>query len=200
MERYLVVLKSFKRMPAGLEQAYRDNVERMTVCKNQIIQHPGAVTDAIYFIEKGAYRLYEDREGNNFTYGFRIEDDFILALKELNPDPRYVDGIQSLEDGVLWRIPGSLIADLQNESMHFQFHYRIIMSRDAVHSRQSMRCSVRDGGSDNYRSLSKYSPRLLQRIPIPYLAEFTGIPENLFRHLHSSSINLNLSTKRRRKR
>jgi len=201
MERYLVLLKSFKRMPTELEQTYRENVRCMTVRKHQIIQQPGVITDAIYFIEKGLFRLYYDRNGKTFTSGFRIEDDFIVAVEELNPDPQYADGIEALEDGILWCIPGSLIKDLNNDrSIQFQLQYTAIVTKECLLTRHAARCSVRDGGSENYQALCKYTPRLLQRVPVSYLAEFTGMPENIFHHLHSSNINLHLSMKRRRKR
>ena len=187
-------------MPTELEQAYRNNVRCMTVRQHQIIQQPGAITDCIYFIEKGLFRLYDDRGGKRLTWGFRMEDDFIMALEELRPDQEIVDGIEALEDGVLWCIPGGLVEDLKERSPQFRFHYIAIFGKECIHARRAAHCYGRRGRSNNYQALCQFVPRLLDRVPIPYLAEFTDIPERVFRHLHSSSICLLLSTKRRRKR
>jgi hypothetical protein len=57
MERYMMLLKSYKRMPLELEQTLRENVHPLTVCKHDIFQPIGTITDYLYFVEKGLFRL-----------------------------------------------------------------------------------------------------------------------------------------------
>jgi hypothetical protein len=45
MERYLMLLKSYKRMPLELEQILRENVRPLPVRKHDIIQPVGTITD-----------------------------------------------------------------------------------------------------------------------------------------------------------
>ena len=72
MERYMVLLKSFKRMPIELEQTLRSNFQPMEVRKGEIIQQEDTLTDKLYFVEKGLIRLFVTRwDGQQVSMRFR---------------------------------------------------------------------------------------------------------------------------------
>jgi CRP-like cAMP-binding protein len=201
MERYMMILKSYKRMPLELEQILRENVQPLTVRKHDIVQPIGAVNDYLYFVEKGLFHLFDDRDGKQVTLRFKTEDQFIISLKEIFPDANEQGvGIEALEEGLLWLFPGNLVSDLKFKYHQFGSQYDTIMTKDLVSLDQAMRCSNPKGGASNYHRLRASMPELLDRVPIPYLANFTEIPEHVFRHLHSAKINLNVSIVRRRGR
>jgi CRP-like cAMP-binding protein len=200
MERYLIVLKSYKRMPLELEQIFRENVRPLTVLKHDIIQSVGTLTDYLYFVEKGLFRLFVDWNSTPATLRFKREDEFIISLNELDDRKLPASGIEALEDGRLWLFPGPLVSRLKYEYHQFTLQFMTIVVKDLLAAEEGINCSDPAGGSDNYDRLREYSPELLDRVPIPYLAEYTNIPENVFRHLHSRKIKLNVSTRRRRKR
>ena len=200
MERYMMLLKSYKRMPLELEEILRENVQALTVRKHDIIQPTGTVTDCLYFVEKGLFHLYVKRwDGKQHTLRFKKEDEFIISLSELFPDGKiHATGIEALEDGILWTFPGPLVSSLKEKFPQFRFQFSIIITKDWIRIEEAGRCNHPMGGSDNYDRLCQYAPELLDRVPIPYLANYTNMPENIFRHLHSTKIKLNVSTTRRR--
>jgi hypothetical protein len=200
MERYMLLLKSYKRMPLELEQILRENVQPLTVRKHDIIQPVGTVSDYLYFVEKGLFHIFLEKDGKQLTLRFKTEDEFIISLKELFPhEKEQGDGIEALEDGLLWLFPGSLVSDLKSKYHQFGNQYGTIITKDWISIEEAGRCSRGTGGSDNYDRLCESSPELLDRVPIPYLANYTNIPEHVFRHLHSSKLKLNVSTVRRRR-
>ena len=74
MERYMMLLKSYKRMPLELEQILRENVLPLPVRKHDIVQPAGTITDQLYFVEKGLFHLYVNRwDGNVLTLRFKTE-------------------------------------------------------------------------------------------------------------------------------
>jgi signal-transduction protein with cAMP-binding, CBS, and nucleotidyltransferase domain len=201
MERYLMILKSYKRMPPALEQILRENIHPLPVRKHDIIQPYGTITDNLYFIEKGLFHLFIEKDGRQITLRFKTEDEFIVSLEELFHQAKVKGtGIEALEDGLLWRFPGSLVSELKEKYHQFGLQFSTILTKDWISMEQARDCSSEDGGSDNYDQLRASFPELLDRVPISYLAKFTEIPEHIFRHLHSSKIKLNASTARRRKR
>lgn len=201
MERYLMLLKSYKRMPIELEQILRENVQPLTVRKHDIIQPVGTLTDYLYFVEKGLFHLFLKKDGKQVTLRFKREDEFINSLKEVFGNAReHGDGIEALEDGLLWLFPGSLVSDLKFKSHEFVMQYNAILTNDWISIEKARRCSRQPGGSYNYDRLCETSPELLDRMPIRYLANYTNISERVFRHLHSTRLKLNVSTTRRRKR
>jgi CRP/FNR family transcriptional regulator, anaerobic regulatory protein len=195
MERYMMLLKSYKRMTPELEQTLRENVHPLIVRKHDIIQPVGTVADQLYFVEKGLIHLYLDSKGKQVTLRFKTEDQFIISLKQLFPDEKaHGTGIEALEDSILWTFPGHLVSSLKEKFDRFRFQFGIIIMKDWVSIEEAGRCSHRPAGSHNYDQLCKYSPELLDRVPISYLANYTNLPEKKFRHLHSTKIELNIST------
>jgi hypothetical protein len=195
MERYLIVLKSYKRMPIELEQILRANIHPTTVRKHEMIQPVGTVSDHIYFIEKGLFRMFYPWDGKQNTFRFKKEDQFIISLKQRMPD---VIGIEALEDSILWCFPGSLVHELRSKFHQFAFQYSVMLYKDRSYPEDAV--TRPDRGALNYYTLCKLFPDLLSRVPIPYLASYTKIPESVFRHLHSRKIRLNFLTTRRYRR
>jgi hypothetical protein len=105
-----------------------------------------------------------------------------------------------LEDGLLWLFPGSLVSDLKFKYREFGTQFDAILMKDCISIQEAGRCSRESEGSENYDRLCATAPELLDRVPIPYLADYTNIPEKVFRHLHSTKFKLNVSTTRRRRR
>lgn len=201
MERYMVVLKSYKRMPKELENALLEKVYPISFCKGDIIQEAGTVSDKVYFVERGLLRLYLLNEhGKEITLRFKKEDEFIICLKTDCSEPEYLgDGIEALEDGTLWCFSGELMEDLKQKFSQFLMHHISIASSDIVAIQKSARYSRRGDSAGNFDRLCKYSPSLLDRVPMKYLAEYTYIPEHILRHLHSTKKKLGLSLVRRRR-
>jgi Cyclic nucleotide-binding domain len=201
MERYMMLLKSFKRMPFELEQILRENVRPLTVRKHDIIASYGTVTDNLYFVQKGLFRLFVDKQGTLATLRFKREDEFIISLSEFSANRKLPGaGIEALEDGLLWLLPGALVSRLKSEYHEFRLQLTAIIVKDWISVEDSMYFSHPNGGSANYDRLRESSPDLLDRVPIHYLADYTNIPEKVFRHLHSTKFKLKVSTARRRRR
>jgi len=201
MERYMMILKSYKRMPIELERTLRENVQPLAVRKHDIIQLVGTSSDYLYFIEKGLFHIFGDKDGQKITLRFKREDEFIISLTNLpGGSALQGDGIEALEDGTLWLFPGNLIPQLIEKYPAFVIQFGTIITKDLISVIHARYCSNEEGGSGNYDMLRRHSPELLDRVPIPYLANYTNIPEKVFRHLHSSKIKLKVSTVRRRPR
>jgi hypothetical protein len=200
MERYMMLLKSYKRMPLELEKILRENVQPLTVRKGDVIQPIGTITDNLYFVEKGLFHLFLEKNGEQVTLRFKMEDEFIVSLKEVFQDEKvHGDGIEALEDGLMWLFPGNLVSDLKFKYHEFGMQYNSILTKDWMSIARSGRYSRPTEGSDTYDHLCATSPELLDRVPISYLANYTNTPEHIFRHLHSTKIKLNVLTTRRRR-
>jgi hypothetical protein len=199
MERYMILLKSFKRMPFEMETIIRESVYPISVRKHEIIQSPDSVNDNLYFVEKGLFHLYLPCKSRKTTFYFIKEDQFIITLRSLYSDS---DGtaIEALEDSLLWCFPGSFVADLKKRFPQFAIQLNGILWKDWEAMRHATRCSRPDGGSSNYHNLLQYSPELLDRVPTKHLSNFTHMPEKILIHLHTSKIKLLLSYSRRRRK
>jgi hypothetical protein len=188
-------------MPLELEQTLRENVYPIAVRKHEIIQPKGALTDNLYFVEKGLFHLFLEKSGKQITLRFKTEDEFVICLRQVFRNKQNLSpGIEALEDGILWVFPGTLVSELTIKYSQFVSQFIVILAKDWIKIDEAGECSRPGGGTANYDQLCTTSPQLLDRVPIPYLANYTNLPEHIFRHLHSTKIKLTVPTNRRRNR
>jgi CRP-like cAMP-binding protein len=200
MERYMMILKSIKRMNPELEQALRANVYPVHLRKDEVLQSPGTLNNNLYFIEKGLFHYFGYQQSHKMTLAFRWEDQFIITLKEVYGDKTGpCDGIEALEDSTVWCIAGDLSEELIEKYPRFCFQFREILDRELVAVRNVYRCSHPAGGLENLKNLRSRFPLLAHRVPLHYLANLTSIPEKKLKHLLDSRIELHTDLKRRRR-
>src|SRR5258707_3809909 len=195
MERFLVVLKSYKRMDIELENILRQNAKPIHVRKHDILKSPSQIDDNLYFVEKGLLRLYSQDKDRLETLRFKKEDEFIISM--LHPDGSSLceeTGIEALEDSLLWCFPGAFVNELQLKFHTFSRQFMAILLKEYESLSIARRSSRPNGGAHNYQQLCELSPELLQRVPLPYLSNYTSIPESVLQHLHSSKKKLLMST------
>src|SRR6186713_1954818 len=198
MEQYMKILKSYKRMPIELERKYRENVKLLEVRKSDILQKIGTISDHIYFIEKGVIRGFGYKERKQQTYWLRKENDFILSLKKLFPEPLEIPiCIEALEDSILWDFPASLVNELENEFAAFNTQFMTMMLKDMEKRKSEFRALQKNSPAEMYNYVRQHAPGLIGRVPAKYLASYMNTTVSVFNHLHKSHISLNLSSKRR---
>jgi hypothetical protein len=136
----------------------------------------------LYFIEKGLLRRFVVREDRRISLQFHLEDEFIITLKGRGgKESRTGFGIEALEDSLLWCIPGKIVEDLRGNHLRFMIQLNEIFVRGLMGINYGEICSNAKGSSDNFKNLCQHFPRWLTRVPIEYLADFTNIPEKVFR-------------------
>jgi|GEM_PF-2122930 len=200
MERYMMILKSIRRMNPELEQALLENVYPITVPKQAVLHARPGINDNIYFIEKGLFHYYYLKSGTQVSIEFRCEDQFIHLLESFNGRERDPElHIEALENSTLWCIPGTLVRDLYGKYIRFSIQYLEITTRDYLAGMIAADCSRPGEAASNFKSLCFGFSHLLHRVPLKYLSNFTQIPEKELQHLLESPIKLNTYTKRRRR-
>jgi CRP-like cAMP-binding protein len=199
MERYMMLLKSLKRMNPELEQALRENTYRITLGKNKILQSPTALNDNLYFIEKGLLHIFSLKNRRKITMSFRWEDQFVITLKSVWGSKKSYDGIEALEDPILWCIPGDVVEELLEKHARFNFQITHIAIRETIAIQDAFSCSHPLRGLENLKNLCSRFPQLVSRVPLSYLANLTEIPEKKLKHLLESPIELHTDLKRRRR-
>jgi hypothetical protein len=190
MERYMLILKSIKRMNPELEQTLRKNVYPITVQKNEIFQVPFARLEHLYFIEKGLMRYYINIHGEETTVEFKQEDQFVIGLKNTDAYQTEGLGIEALEESTLWCFPGNMVKELLEKQPRFHTQYYGILNREFSAWGQSVHCRHPGGGASNLDNIRHWFPNLLHRIPLHHLASYTQTPERTLRHLLASPLKL----------
>jgi CRP-like cAMP-binding protein len=182
MERYMKFLDSYEEMPAEMKKLLEDKVQRVVVKKGDIVREANRVADHSYFIEKGLFRLFVDKAGRRLTVRFKKEDDFISSLKRtFTHEAKMRKGIEALEDGILWAIPDSVSNYLYDNFEPFRTQWLGLFLEEWSEMNNSYECHRPNSGPKNFDNLLRKFPYLVERVPIPYLADYTRLTEKTVR-------------------
>ncbi|MDR2273568.1 MAG: Crp/Fnr family transcriptional regulator [Sphingobacterium sp.] len=150
--------------------------------KGEYFLREGAVCRYVGFIIRGMMRYYINADGEDKTYGFGKELDFVCNNESFIPQKPSVQRIQALENCKL------LVISYDNLQLFYQGikngerFGRIIIEQVFIQTLQGLNSFYTDSPELRYEKFIKDYPDLLQRIPQYYIASFVGVkPQSLSR-------------------
>ncbi len=150
--------------------------------KGEYFLREGAVCRYVGFIIRGIMRYYINADGEDKTYGFGKELDFVCNNESFIPQKPSVQRIQALENCKL------LVISYDNLQLFYQGikngerFGRIIIEQVFIQTLQGLNSFYTDSPELRYEKFIKDYPDLLQRIPQYYIASFVGVkPQSLSR-------------------
>jgi CRP-like cAMP-binding protein len=150
--------------------------------KNDLFLAEGQVCKHVGFISKGLVRYYINHNGEDKTYAFAQEGNFICNNESFIPQTPSTKIIQALEDCEIMQIS---FADLQifykfiNEGERFG---RLVIEQVFIQTLQDLSSFYTDTPENRYGKFIKQHPDLQQRIPQYYIASYVGVkPQSLSR-------------------
>lgn len=150
--------------------------------KGELFLRDGAVCDKLGFVCKGIFRYYIDQDGEDKTYNFAGEGDFICnyesLIKQL-PSPKNIQAIESCEVFVISKKDLERFYAEVREGNRFG---RMHMENVYAETIRQLISHYTELPKDRYlRFLQNYSG-LSQRIPQYYIASYIGVkPQSLSR-------------------
>lgn len=159
-------------------------VSTIKVEKGNIILNEGQISDKIYFVISGIYRVYKLEDGKEITSYFNYEyrNQFIAAFVSLLTQQPSIEIVECIDSGEILSINYSDWKELYENSNQIntfgrimaEFNYVLAVSRiESLQYRQA---------KDRYLSFINLYPNLLNMIPHHYIASYIGVtPESLSR-------------------
>lgn len=160
---------------------FSSKLEKVKVKKNYVLLRKGQVENYLTFISEGTVRLFIPGE-YEITFGFVFENEFVTAYDSfLTHDPSEYQ-IETLSDSLMFRISnqdlqevydcittGNLIGRKMAESMFL------------IKSKRELSLLGKTA-EERYLDLFTDRPKLLQHIPLKYIASYVGVtPQALSR-------------------
>lgn len=145
--------------------------------KNSILLKPDTICEHIYFIEKGAARIFYHKEHKDITDGFKGEKTLlasIVSFIQQKPDKR---GIELLEDSVLWKLSYKDLEDLTRTFPDLQYLYRMIMSSLLISTQNRIDKMLFQTAEERYLDFVKSYPRANELLTLGMVASFLGITQ-----------------------
>lgn len=134
------------------------------------------------FIETGSVRMYMPKEGNDLTFGFCFENQFVCAYDSfLNQSPSYYR-VEALSDIQLWRISYSQLQEVYQLTKIGNTIGRLIGENLFLIKSEREHSLLNKSAEERYLDLFTRRPNLIREVPQKYIASYIGVtPQALSR-------------------
>ena len=163
-------------------QTIRSYFKSKTLKRREILHDCNVVCDNYYFIESGAIRYYQMKDGEEVTGGFFFEGSGYTDLNSFLTNSCSNQTAQAIEYSTLLFISKLDLEKLYQEVPKFERIARILAEEAFLDLRNKIDSFILQDAKERYLSILTNRPELIRRIPQHYVASYLGIkPQSLSR-------------------
>lgn len=175
MQQLLNYIKSIHPLPAEALEALFSISSEVAFKKNTDVQPIGHTCRTVYFIKKGALRIYYLKDGVDVTESFEFENAIVARAESLFSGKPSKKAIQALEDTALIAINAPALFKLYDDYPSLERLFRKIFEDAYVKTVVRLESLQFHTAEERYQNLLKDHPYILQRVPLKYIASYLGI-------------------------
>ncbi|SDQ64704.1 cAMP-binding domain of CRP or a regulatory subunit of cAMP-dependent protein kinases [Chryseobacterium soldanellicola] len=143
--------------------------------EGQVCKHAG-------FITKGLMRYYINHDGEEQTYDFAQENDFICNYESFIPKIPSTKIIQALEDCEILQISYDDLQTMYTALQQGERLGRLVIEQVFIHTLLGLSSFYTDTPELRYKEFVKKHPQLQQRLSQYHIASYVGVkPQSLSR-------------------
>src|SRR5882757_5862057 len=153
--------------------------------KKEIFQPAGKKCKTVGFILKGCFRWVKNYNGEERTFDFAVEDEFVTDYYSiLTQKPCEVD-IIAVERSTMACVDAAKLLALFDSSFSWQKAGRYLAEYAACYTMERLLASYYESPPTRYQRLMKDSPELFLRIPHHILANYLGMTKETLSRLRN---------------
>lgn len=149
--------------------------ERKKYAKGDLVLGEGDVCDFIAFIERGLFRFYHLKDGNEKVTAFWFEGDFLSNYRSFLSGQGSNHFIETMADGVVWKLRRYQLERLYEQYPNLDRLGRFMAEQLYVMVAGRLDSFLHDTPEERYRALLQKGSRLIQDIPQYMLASYLGV-------------------------
>jgi CRP-like cAMP-binding protein len=156
--------------------------KKKEIKKGDFFLADGQVCKCVGFIVKGLIRYYINHDGEEKTYEFGQEDNFVCNYESFLPQTPSTKIIQALEDCIMLQISYVDLQIFYQSVSGAERFGRLVIEQVFVQLLQALSSLYTDTPEYRYKKLIKEHPNLLQRVSQYHIASYVGVkPQSLSR-------------------
>jgi CRP-like cAMP-binding protein len=170
----------FKKYHAISEKAFLAIAETgalVSIKKNRDLQPVGHTCRTIYFIKKGAARIYYYKDDHDITECFVFENNIIARVESLFTGRPSQKAIEIIEDAELIAINAAQLFKLYDTFPEVERLFRKIFEAAYVDTVNRVESIQFHSAEERYKALLNETPNVLQRVPLKHIASYLGITQ-----------------------
>lgn len=143
--------------------------------KKHIILHQGEVCNHLYFVAKGLLRVYYERNGEDTSNWFMMENDFVISVNSFYKRTPSAESIEVLEDCELIYIHYDDLMEIYERHKEFNIIGRKLTELYYCKSEERIQSLRGHQAAEKYEFLLINYPEIVHRVSVGYLASYLGI-------------------------
>ncbi len=161
---------------------FSSKLQEVKYQKHAILLKSGEVEDHLYFIKKGMVRLYIPREESDLTFGFLFENEFVTAYDSFLTQMPSEYQIETLLETTVLKISHKNLQEVYERTNSGNIIGRKMAENMFLIKSKRELSLLSKTAEERYLDLFSERPKLLQQIPLKYIASYIGVtPQALSR-------------------
>lgn len=150
--------------------------------KNDHVVEFGKISQHVGFVESGMFQYYFLKDGEEKTHYVSIENTWFASLHSFISGAPSLENVKALTNGGIYLLSKPNVRKLVNEVPGFKDFYMGLLEASICGIEESRHDLIVLTAEERYEKMLKKEPRLLQQIPLQYLASMLGVtPRHLSR-------------------
>lgn len=185
MQQLLTHISNYAPLSKEAQTALENCFEKKILAKSDYLLTEGQVCRHLYFVESGALRGYYNLDGKEITHWFGFEKDFVTSFHSFITKEPAVENIQLIEGSILWAISKDTLMDLFNKYHEIERLVRVAYEKYYIRLEERFVNAQFKTAGERYEQLLQYTPHIVERVPLGYIASYLGISQETLSRIRS---------------
>jgi CRP-like cAMP-binding protein len=143
--------------------------------KGAFLIKAGEISSHLYFLERGAIRCFDFKEGREITEWIAMEGRFIYSPRSLFLREPGRLSFQIVEPSVIHAIHVDDLEEKCAKFLHVAQFYRLVLSQGILAAEKRVEFLLTSSAVERYRNLVLQFPEIVKRVPLSFIASYIGI-------------------------
>lgn len=154
----------------------------MKFTRGENILSAGEICRNIYYVHTGLVRQFYYKRNKVLTEHLGVDGTIVMCIESLFKEEPTRLQIQALENTIIYALPKQRLEEVALHNVNIQILYRKILEESLILSQVHADLLRFETSHDRYRRFCKLMPKVVQRAPLVYIANYLQMsPETLSR-------------------
>lgn len=159
-----------------------NKMEKLYLKKKVSLLKQGEVENYLYFVAEGSVRFFIPKDENDLTFGFVFENEFASSYDSFLSQTPSAYGLETMSDTLIYKISYENLQAVYASTKLGNLIGRKMAEQLFLRKAKRELSLILQTAEERYLDLFRQRPRLLQEVPLKYIASYIGVtPQALSR-------------------
>jgi CRP-like cAMP-binding protein len=175
LQDFISYINTIYPVTEGLKTDLLQRTEILALPRRTHLIREGQRADYVWMVLGGLLRAYYLKDGLEICSSFMQEQHLIVSVNSFYSQQPGYEFIETLEDSVVARIHYHALQALYTAHLELNYIVRVLTERYTMRSEERLFLLRKQTAEDRYLYLLQHDPKLLQRVPLKYIASYLGM-------------------------